>query len=249
MKVKLLLGLGAVLVCLVGIVLAVDGNSATKEAPAGVALATDLDKTSYAVGVAMTQSLKGVELNLDALCQGVRDQMGEKKLALEEAEIGTLLQAFSAKMRTIQQEQQAKQQESNQLESVKNKEIGTAFLAENAKKEGVKTTDSGLQYVITEPGSDKKPIASDTVKVHYKGTFIDGKEFDSSFKRNAPATFPLGNVIPGWTEGLQLIGVGGKATLYVPGDLAYGDAGRPGIAPGSMLIFEVELLEINPTEE
>lgn len=253
MKVKLFLGLGAVLICLVGIVLAVDGGSATDtaqaDAPAKVALVTEIDKTSYAVGVAMTQSLKGAELNLDALCQGVRDQLGGQKLALPEAEIGTILQAFSMKMRQIQQEQQAKQMETNKVEAVKNKEIGAAFLAENAKKEGVKTTESGLQYLITEQGSGKKPSATDTVKVHYKGTFIDGKEFDSSFKRNAPATFPLNGVIKGWTEGLQLLNEGGKATLYVPGDLAYGDNGRPGIAPGSLLIFEVELLEVNPAEE
>ena len=252
MKVKLFLGLGAVLICLVGIVLAVDGGGAAapaSDAPAKVALATDLDKTSYAVGVAMTQNLKGVELNVEALCQGVRDQLGGKELALADQEIGTILQAFSAKMQQVQRDQRAQQMEDNKVEAVENKAIGAEFLAENAKKAGVKTTASGLQYLITEQGSGKKPTAADTVKVHYKGTFIDGKEFDSSFKRNAPATFPLNGVIKGWTEGLQLLNEGGKATLYVPGDLAYGDNGRPGIAPGSMLIFEVELLEVNPVEE
>jgi len=246
MKAKLFLGLGAVIICLVGIVLAVDGNSATAPAAEKVTLTTDMDKTSYAVGVAMTQSLKGADLNLDAMCQGIRDQLGGKKLALPDEEIGAILQTFSAKMREIQQAERAKIQEVNKVDAVTNKEIGAKFLAENAKKDGVKTTESGLQYLITEQGSGKKPTATDTVKVHYKGTFIDGKEFDSSFKRNEPATFPLNGVIKGWTEGLQLLNEGGKATLYVPGDLAYGDGGRPGIPPASMLIFEVELLEVMP---
>jgi len=253
MKVKLFLGLGAVIICLVGIVLAVDGGSATDTAQAGApvkaALVTEIDKTSYAVGAAITRQFEGVEFNLDAFCQGVRDQMGGKKLALQDDEMTTVLQVFGAVMQQKQAEQRAKMQETNKVDAVTNKEIGAAFLAENAKKEGVKTTESGLQYLITEQGSGKKPAATDTVKVHYKGTFIDGKEFDSSFKRNAPATFPLNGVIKGWTEGLQLLNEGGKATLFVPGDLAYGDNGRPGIPPGSMLIFEVELLEVNPAEE
>ncbi|MCP4452822.1 MAG: FKBP-type peptidyl-prolyl cis-trans isomerase [Planctomycetes bacterium] len=253
MKVKLFLGLGAVLVCLVGIVLAVDGGAtpqtAAGTAPAKVALATDGDKTSYAVGVAMTQSLKGAELNIDALCQGVRDQLGGKPLALPDEEIGTILQAFSAKMRAIQGVEREKMMEANKVDAVKNKQIGADFLAENAKKEGIKTTASGLQYLIIEQGKGKKPGPADSVKVHYKGTFIDGKEFDSSYKRNEPAVFPLNGVIKGWTEGLQLLNEGGKATLFVPGDLAYGDNGRPGIPPASMLIFEVELLEVTPAPE
>jgi FKBP-type peptidyl-prolyl cis-trans isomerase len=253
MKVKLFLGLGAVIVCLVGIVLAVDGGAtpetAAGTAPAKVVLATDVDKTSYAVGVAMTQSLKGAELNIEALCQGVRDQLGGKPLALEDEEIGTILQAFSAKMRAIQQVEREKMMEANKVDAVTNKKIGADFLAENAKKEGVKTTASGLQYVITKQGDGKKPVPADSVKVHYKGTFLDGKEFDNSFKKGEPAVFPLSgprSVIAGWIEGLQLMNEGGKATLYIPGDLAYGDNGRPGIPPASTLIFEVELLEVAP---
>ncbi len=249
MKVKVLLGLGAVLVCLVGIVLAVDSNSATKEAPVGVALVTDLDKTSYAVGVAMTQNLKGVELNLNALCQGIRDQMDGKKLAIANAEIGAILKAFSEKMRKVQEEQRAKQMEIVKKLAAKNKEIGAAFLAENGKKEGVKTTESGLQYLIIEQGSGNTPAATDTLKVHYTGTTTDGEQFDSSVKRKEPFEFSLtGGVIQGWIEGFQLLKEGGKAKLFIPGDLAYPN-GKGGIEPYETLIFEVELLEINPAQE
>lgn len=257
MKVKLFLGLGAVLICLVGIVLAVDGgatvDNSSEAAPSKVALTTELDKTSYVVGVVMTQSLKGVDLNVDALCQGVRDQLGGQELALPDAEIGTILQAFNAQMRQRQQEQRAKQTEENKAKAAENKAVGAEFLAENAKKEGVKATESGLQYLIKEQGSGKKPAPTDTVKVHYKGSLLDGAVFDSSYERGAPATFPLNRVIPGWTEGLQLLNEGGKATLFIPGDLGYGDNGNPRstppIAPGATLIFEVELIEIVTPEE
>jgi len=124
-------------------------------------------------------------------------------------------------------------------------ERGQKFLKDNASKEGVKTTASGLQYKITKEGTGKAPKASDTVVVHYKGTLIDGTEFDSSFKRGEPATFPLNRVIPGWTEGLQLVKEGGKATLYIPSELAYGKRGAGGtIGPDETLIFEVELVKI-----
>jgi FKBP-type peptidyl-prolyl cis-trans isomerase FkpA len=124
-------------------------------------------------------------------------------------------------------------------------EKGQAFLKENARKEGVKTTSSGLQYKITKEGTGKNPKATDTVVVHYKGTTIDGKEFDSSFKRGEPATFPLNGVIKGWTEGLMYLSEGGKATLYIPSELAYGKRGAPGaIGPDETLIFDVELIKI-----
>jgi FKBP-type peptidyl-prolyl cis-trans isomerase len=126
------------------------------------------------------------------------------------------------------------------------KDKGEAYLKENAKKEGVKTTASGLQYKITKEGEGKSPKATDTVVVHYKGTLLDGTEFDSSYKRNEPAEFPLNRVIPGWTEGLQLLKEGGKATLTIPSDLAYGKQGTPGgpIGPDETLIFEVELIKV-----
>jgi len=124
-------------------------------------------------------------------------------------------------------------------------EKGQAFLKENAKKEGVKTTPSGLQYKITKEGTGRSPKATDTVVVHYRGTTIDGKEFDSSYKRNAPAEFPLNGVIKGWTEGLLYLKEGGKATLYIPSDLAYGKRGAGAdIGPDETLIFDVELVKI-----
>lgn len=124
-------------------------------------------------------------------------------------------------------------------------EKGEKFLKENATKEGVKTTASGLQYKITKEGEGKSPKATDTVLVHYRGTLLDGKEFDSSFKRNEPIEFPLNGVIPGWTEGLQLLKEGGKATLFIPSRLAYGPRGAGGvIGPDETLIFEVELLKV-----
>jgi FKBP-type peptidyl-prolyl cis-trans isomerase len=123
---------------------------------------------------------------------------------------------------------------------------GEAFLKENATKDGVKTTPSGLQYKMLKEGTGKSPKATDTVVVHYRGTLINGTEFDSSYKRGMPAEFPLNQVIPGWTEGLQLLKEGGKATLYIPGKLAYGPRGMPpaGIGPNETLIFEVELLKV-----
>ena len=125
-------------------------------------------------------------------------------------------------------------------------EKGETFLKDNATKEGVKTTASGLQYKIAVAGEGKSPKATDTVLVHYKGTLLDGTEFDSSYKRKEPITFPLNRVIPGWTEGLQLLKEGGKATLYIPSKLAYGERGTPGgpIGPNETLIFEVELLKV-----
>ena len=124
-------------------------------------------------------------------------------------------------------------------------EKGQAFLKENSTKEGVKTSASGLQYKITKEGTGKNPKATDTVVVHYKGTTIDGKEFDSSYKRGEPATFPLNRVIKGWTEGLTYLSEGGKATLYIPSELAYGKRGAGAdIGPDETLIFEVELLKI-----
>ncbi|HEY3899782.1 MAG TPA: FKBP-type peptidyl-prolyl cis-trans isomerase [Chthoniobacter sp.] len=125
-------------------------------------------------------------------------------------------------------------------------EKGQKFLRENAMKDGVKATKSGLQYKIIKEGTGKRPAATDTVLVHYRGTLLDGTEFDSSYKRNQPISFPLNHVIPGWTEGLQLLKEGGKAILYIPSDLAYGENGTPGgpIGPNETLIFEVELLKV-----
>jgi FKBP-type peptidyl-prolyl cis-trans isomerase len=125
-------------------------------------------------------------------------------------------------------------------------DTGAQFLVENASKEGVQTTPTGLQYKVVTEGTGKSPKATDLVKVHYRGTLLDGTEFDSSYKRNAPAEFPLDRVIPGWTEGVQLMKEGGKSLFYIPSRLAYGERGTPGgpIGPNETLVFEIELLEV-----
>jgi FKBP-type peptidyl-prolyl cis-trans isomerase len=149
-----------------------------------------------------------------------------------------------AAIMAVQTEVRKQQQEKAQEAGAANKKQGDAFLADNKTKEGVVTLPSGLQYKILTAGTGPKPTASDSVVCNYRGTFIDGKEFDSSYKRGQPATFPVTGVIKGWTEALELMPVGSKWQLFVPSDLAYGDAGRPGIEPSSTLIFEVELLSI-----
>lgn len=159
-------------------------------------------------------------------------------------------EALKGKPGTLTQEESTKLIKDLEMESIKlagerNKKEGAAFLATNKQKPGIKVTASGLQYESLREGSGAQPTADDSVKVHYRGTLADGTEFDSSYARNEPATFPLKRVIKGWTEGLQLIKVGGKTKLYVPFELAYGEAGRPPvIPPAAMLIFEVELLAI-----
>jgi FKBP-type peptidyl-prolyl cis-trans isomerase FklB len=148
-------------------------------------------------------------------------------------------------MMAFQQQMQARQMEKMKTVADKNKADGATFLAENKAKEGVVTLESGLQYKVIENGQGKKPVATETVVCNYRGTTIDGKEFDSSYKRGEPASFPVGGVIKGWTEALQLMNVGAKWELYIPSDLAYGDRGAGGsIAPGSTLVFELELLGI-----
>src|SRR5207253_8354801 len=135
-------------------------------------------------------------------------------------------------------------QEKQEKQAQQNSSAGEKFLAENKTKEGVKTTTSGLQYKVLKDGNGAQPKSSDTVTVNYRGTLIDGTEFDSSFKRGQPATFPVTGVIKGWTEALQLMKVGSKFQLFVPANLAYGEQGRPGIPPSSALIFEVELMDV-----
>ena len=174
-------------------------------------------------------------------------------------DLPTYQKAFSEALKgmpaTLPQEAATKlikdlEMESLKLAGARNKEEGAAFLAANKQKPGMKVTASGLQFESLREGSGAQPTAEDSVKVHYRGTLADGTEFDSSYARNEPATFPLNRVIKGWTEGLQLVKVGGKAKLYVPFELAYGEAGRPPvIPPAAMLIFEVELLGIEPAKK
>lgn len=194
-----------------------------------------MDKLSYAWGMAMGQQLRqmGVkDLDLEEFNCAVKDVFEDRtgKIPFQEAQklINEYLQELEAKA------------------TAQIREVGEKFLAENKTKEGVKTTASGLQYIVEKEGEGEHPTATDEVTVHYTGKLLDGSVFDSSVNRGEPATFPLNRVIPGWTEGVQLMKEGAKYTFFIPSDLAYGPQGVPGaIPPHSTLIFEVELLKIN----
>ena len=207
-------------------------NPTTQTAKASKS-ASSIDKISYGLGYELTQQTPP-ELNIDSFVNGARDGHKRADSIYSQEELNAAYEQF-------QQEMQQKQIE----EAKKAQGSGDSFLAENAKKEGVKTTASGLQYKVTKEGTGKSPTATSMVKVHYTGKLVDGKVFDSSVERGEPIDFPLNQVIPGWTEGLQLMKEGGKATLYIPAPLGYGPQGVPGtIPPNSTLIFDVELLEV-----
>jgi len=207
----------------------------TKEAAAdGSASKADV---SFAFGVAVGSSIKdtGVEIDFDKFIAGVKDiiQNEKPKVSVEEAQ-NTIQVAIMAAMK---------------VKSDKNFEAETAFFAENGKKAGVTTTASGLQYEVITLGTGPKPLETDTVRVDYVGTFLDGKEFDSSITAGEPAVFPVAMVIPGWVEGIQLMPVGSKFKFYIPSMLAYGEQGsQGGIEPFKTLVFEVDLLAIEPPE-
>jgi FKBP-type peptidyl-prolyl cis-trans isomerase len=208
-------------------------------------LKTDTQKLSYALGLDLGAYFKslGEDFDLSKIQMGIDDAYHGRKTLLTAEEAAKVQQQFAAR----QQEKQVKQVMEMASE---NKAAAKKFLDENKKKEGVKTTASGLQYKVVKEGTGEKPSATDTVKVHYKGTLLDGTEFDSSYKRNQPAEFQVNQVIPGWTEALQLMKVGSKYELYLPPELAYGDRGAPPvIEPGSMLIFEVELLDVTKGDD
>ena len=203
-----------------------------------IELKDDKAKESYSVGYQFGQNLKKMQADLDAevLSKGIEDALSGKESRLSEEEMGTSLSNLRQKSVTAMQAALKEQAEKNLVE-------GEKFLAENKTKEGVKTTASGLQYKVLEEGEGPSPKVGDTVTVNYRGTLIDGTEFDSSYKRGEPATFPLTGVIPGWTEALQLMKKGSKWMLYIPPDLAYGERGAGNrIPPNSTLIFEVELI-------
>jgi FKBP-type peptidyl-prolyl cis-trans isomerase FkpA len=207
-------------------------------------LNTDAQKFGYAIGVDIGKSLSPVkdEVDIDALVAGLDEALAGKEVRLSDEEREKIKSEVTKKL-------QQKQIEERTAKAAKAKEAGEKFLAENGKREGVKTTASGLQYEMLTEGSGATPKATDKVTVHYKGTLIDGTEFDSSYARGQPVTFPLGNVIPGWTEGLQLVKTGGKAKLYIPSALAYGERGAGAkIGPNETLIFEVELIGIEKPE-
>lgn len=200
-----------------------------------------MDKLSYALGIGIGSQLAGMgakELNIDDFAQAIKDVISGSELKVDNAEAQTLVQNFF-------QEQEAKQQAAAAEAGKAAKAAGEAFLAENGKKEGVVTLPSGLQYQVLKEGNGKKPSATDQVVCHYEGTLIDGTIFDSSYKRNEPATFGLNQVIPGWTEGVQLMQEGAKYRFFIPYKLAYGERGAGAqIPPFAALVFDVELIEV-----
>ena len=201
-------------------------------------------KASYSIGSQFgTQVAQAKDMiDQDALIMGFKDSMDGKELQITPEEMQTIMQTFQQSM---MEKQMAKQKAEQGAASTTNKAEGDKFLAENKTKEGVKTTQSGLQYKVLKEGKGESPKISDTVVTHYSGTLINGKVFDSSYKRNSPATFPVNGVIKGWTEALQLMGVGAKWQLFIPAELAYGERGAgQDIGPNQVLIFEIELLEI-----
>ena len=204
-------------------------------------LKDEKDKISYGYGMEIGKNLKrqGIEINPDLLAQGLKAQLNGDKTLMTEDEVRQTMMAFQQKM-------QASRMEKSKKEGDENKTKGEAFLAENKKKEGVQTTGSGLQYKIITKGTGPVPKSDDTVKTHYRGTLIDGTEFDSSYKRGEPATFGVTQVIKGWTEALLMMPVGSKWQLFIPGDIAYGPGGRPGIPPNATLLFDIELISIEP---
>ncbi|MCH5217751.1 MAG: FKBP-type peptidyl-prolyl cis-trans isomerase [Muribaculaceae bacterium] len=201
-----------------------------------------MDKLSYAWGIAMASQLKGMgveSLDIKDYCDAVKAVFDGTELAVAPAEAQKLINEYITSL----QERASKLAEEA---GVKAKAEGEKFLTENGKKEGVHTTSTGLQYRIIKEGEGKSPAATDSVTVHYTGKLLNGTVFDSSVSRGEPATFPLNQVIPGWTEGLQLMKEGGKFEFYIPSDLAYGPHGAGGaIPPHSTLIFEVELIKVN----
>jgi FKBP-type peptidyl-prolyl cis-trans isomerase FklB len=202
-------------------------------------LTNSKQRTSYAIGVNMGTSFKAQDLDVDAkaLSAGITDAMAGKA-AMTQQEVRDTLTKFSQDMKT-------KMEAKDKVDGDKNLKAGEVFLAENAKKDGVKTTASGLQYKVIKSGTGATPKLTDTVKVNYHGTLIDGTVFDSSVERGEPVTFPLQGVIPGWTEALQLMKVGDKWKLFIPSKLAYGErSAGPKIGANSALIFDVELLSI-----
>jgi FKBP-type peptidyl-prolyl cis-trans isomerase len=219
---------------------ATDGKAPAAKTQSPTTLSTPKDKLSYAIGLNIGRSLQKDDIGVDPeiVAQGFKDALSGGKTLLTDEEAKAAIVALQADLRK-------KQEETMKAAGEANKKQGDAFLAANKAKEGVVTLPSGLQYKIVTPGTGPKPAATDTVVCNYRGTLIDGTEFDSSYKRGQPATFPVGQVIPGWTEALQLMPVGSKWQLFIPPDLAYGERSpSPVIGVNSTLIFDIELLSI-----
>ena len=209
-------------------------------AQSGAGFKNDKEKVSYAVGMGVGKNLsrQGIEVDPQVLLKGITDVLGKKKTRLSDEEFRTTMRGLNKRLRASREKERSQK-------GGKNKKEGAAFLAQNKKKPGVVTLPSGLQYQVLRKGKGAKPLPANRVVTNYRGRLIDGTEFDSSYKRGKPATFPVKGVIAGWTEALQLMSIGSKWKLFVPANLAYGErgAGRL-IGPNATLIFEIELLEI-----
>ncbi len=227
-------------VSILAAVVMLSGSACARQASTSADLKTDKDKASYAVGLSVGKSLQKESIDVDPniVEQGIKDGLAGGKALMTDEEAKAAMATLRA---AAQKNQEAKMAQAGEA----NKKEGDAFLAANKTKEGVVTLPSGLQYKILTAGTGAKPTAADTVVCNYKGTLIDGKEFDASSKHGGPATFPVSGVIKGWTEALQLMPVGSKWQLFIPPDLAYGQRGAGAdIGPGATLIFEVELVSI-----
>lgn len=226
MRLKLMAGLGIFLLVT---------QASAGEPPA---LKTQKDKVSYGIGVDVARNFTrlGIEIDQDALIKGLKDGLSGEKLLMTESDLRATMNAYQVELR-------GRMMQAMQAAAVENKKKGDAFLSENKTKEGVVTLPSGLQYKILKAGNGNKPSEADTVECNYRGTLIDGTEFDSSYWTGKPATFKVTGVIPGWTEALKLMPVGSKWQVFIPSQLAYGErgAGRD-IGPNATLIFELELL-------
>jgi FKBP-type peptidyl-prolyl cis-trans isomerase FkpA/FKBP-type peptidyl-prolyl cis-trans isomerase FklB len=214
---------------------------ASADADAIPGLPTEKDRNSYMVGMALGRQFEPMkdELDIDVVVKAIKTTLAGEKLLMTDEQAQAIGEGFQRKL-------QARQIEKMMADASANAEAGAKFLAENAKKPGVVTTDSGLQYLVIEPGKGDKPTTEDTVRVNYKGSLLDGTVFDDSSQHGGPAEFPLAQVVPGWQEGIVLMPVGSKYRFWIPSDLGYGETGTPGgpIPPNSTLVFEVELLDI-----
>ena len=227
--------------------LALAGCDQMNNQPQEADLQTQDQKISYLLGMDNGKNIQtiGIEIDTAAFQQGFNDGLTNAEPQLSEGQIAEAIKAFETVMTDKRDEMQQAEQQASQMQGDANLDEGTAFLAENGAKEGVTTTESGLQYKVLTAGTGVKPNTSSTVEVHYAGRLLDGTEFDSSVKRGVPAQFGVTQVIAGWTEALQLMPEGSKWELYIPAALAYGPGGTGPIGPNSTLIFEVELLQAN----